>query len=258
MKRIIHISDLHFGRSKSHTTNAYKLLEYITDYHQHIPVVITGDITDSGTKGQYKKAHTWIKKLEWTNIVIPVPGNHDYAWLGNIYNPKSWGYYQETIGTPAWAAGPIMSNIGVGRVRFEHQGGIEFIILDSGDPRNKTFCARGIFTKKQQLKCEEILNTDTQDTRIVVLHHHPFEDGKYFQKLERSKELIKTIRNKCDILLFGHDHNLGVWYDMFNIPIIASSAKSTKRLSGHMLHINIIQFDTDPENCYYNHIIEAV
>lgn len=72
MKKIVHISDLHFGRENQ--AAVFALLEDIDNYQPDV-VVVSGDLTQRARKTQFKAAAHFLEKIAFPTVVVP--GNHD-------------------------------------------------------------------------------------------------------------------------------------------------------------------------------------
>ncbi len=72
MKKIIHISDLHFGRENKEVVEV--LLNEIRGYQPTL-VIVSGDLTQRARKSQFMAAGDFLKKIQFPKIVVP--GNHD-------------------------------------------------------------------------------------------------------------------------------------------------------------------------------------
>lgn len=81
MRRLIHISDLHFGTIRPGILQA--LLADIDAFEPHL-VVVTGDLTQRATVKQFECARQFLTDLGRPYLVVP--GNHDIAPL---YRPFS-------------------------------------------------------------------------------------------------------------------------------------------------------------------------
>lgn len=85
--RILHISDLHIGKTETEERNLKHIVKYIVnrDWKESKPVVlITGDIVNDGEEKQFVLARKLLNDLYENNfIVLPIPGNHDYGKNGN-------------------------------------------------------------------------------------------------------------------------------------------------------------------------------
>jgi len=78
---LIHLSDLHIGNSERELNNTNQIVKSIGTSYTGVPVLITGDLAHSATKGQFKTMRSILNKLAKTNPILAVPGNHDYACM---------------------------------------------------------------------------------------------------------------------------------------------------------------------------------
>ena len=81
MSKIVHISDLHFG--KEDPAIAQVLLEDIQKISTTV-VVISGDLTQRARSSQYQSAAEYLDQINFQKLIVP--GNHDIA-LFNLF-PK--------------------------------------------------------------------------------------------------------------------------------------------------------------------------
>jgi 3',5'-cyclic AMP phosphodiesterase CpdA len=81
MRRLAHISDLHFGRIDPRVTEALtsELAAYAPDL-----VTVTGDVTQRAKVWQFQQARAFLDQLRLPTLVVP--GNHDIA---PMYRPFS-------------------------------------------------------------------------------------------------------------------------------------------------------------------------
>jgi 3',5'-cyclic AMP phosphodiesterase CpdA len=217
-------------------------------------VVITGDIVNSGSEEEMDVAGKHLSDLSNTNPVIIVPGNHDYAWMGNVFVEDSRKYWDDLING-------IQGDRSITHDIVDYAPGIKiyktnttvYISLDSGDPSDHELCARGYLSSKQIVMLSRVLGENKGKVRIVMLHHHPF-DFNLFTALENADLLMDALRGNCEILLFGHDHNYGIWWGEYDIPLIVASHKSTEPISGDCLAITVI----NKTESGYDHRLEIV
>ena len=66
-RTLIHLSDLHIGRREIESKRVKKAFNKIAESYPGIPVLITGDLTDSATKGQLEKTRKFLDELAKTN-----------------------------------------------------------------------------------------------------------------------------------------------------------------------------------------------
>jgi len=265
VKTVIHLSDLHIGLRHKETRHTETLLKKIARSFPGVPVIITGDLTDSATKSQFRETRKLLDKLAQTNSVLAVPGNHDYAWKGNIIRPSGWENWVKYLGSPlgwgrdevAWM-GKQHEPVGVDGLGVWKDGPCVYFGIDSGDPNDKQISARGYISKKLANALKESLKKYAGKTRIAFLHHHPFTDG-FFTKLHGSKMLLRALENDCELLLFGHEHDYGIWWKTRGVPLIVSSHKSTDTISGNCLFLTVINIKKiATPNVSFNHRLEVL
>ena len=192
-----------------------------------------------------------LDKLAETNPILSVPGNHDYAWLGNVFHRDGWKNWVKYLSSPhGWGTdeydwmGKDYEPVGIEGLGIFKYNSCVYFGVDSGDPRDKEPCARGLINTKLANALNESLKNYEGKTRIVFLHHHPFDHG-IFTALDGSKKLLKAIKNNCELLLFGHEHKYGIWWNYNDIPLIVSSHKSSLCMSGECLMGTVIEIN-DP------------
>ena len=264
-KTIILLSDLHIGLRAKESNRTQLIINNISKSYPKKPVIITGDLTDSATLSQFRKTRKFLDGLSKTNPILSVPGNHDYAWKGNFLRDRGWENWMEYLGTPlGWGRkevrwmGKEHEPKGIDGLGVWKDGNCVYFGIDSGDPQDKQISARGYISKDLADALKESLQKYEGKTRIAFLHHHPFTAG-LFTALSGSKLLLNALKNNCELLLFGHEHEYGLWRGTRDIPLIISSHKSTDAISGDCVVITIIDIDnagTDKVN--FKHRLEIV
>jgi len=249
--RIIHLSDIHIGKSKNHTT-----LKIIRDWiidnkdkHNSSVVVITGDIVEDGQLWQYKCARHHITRLRDNGYsVLCCPGNHDLGTLGIIENNDCIRHFRKYISQGA---------------DYPHVEIIEdhvFIMLDSmlEEMKHDDFIGAQGELGKQQLNTlnyhlDDIEQNYPEYKVILCLHHHPFYTSSYFMKLRDSDAFKDVIIDKdkgdsrVDCLLFGHKHDekrLSKKEKEYNASVIYASGSTVERNEDGKLVIPVIDLDT--------------
>jgi 3',5'-cyclic AMP phosphodiesterase CpdA len=267
---IIHLSDLHVGCTKNESPLTSLLFQKIGQSHPGVPVLITGDLADSATKGQFIKTRQLLDTLALTNPILAVPGNHDYAWLGNILRNDGWKNWVRYLGSPlGWKKdiGPWMEKDhepeGIDGLGIWRDGLCVYFGIDSGDPDDKVVAARGYISDKLANALKEYLVKNADKTRIVLLHHHPFLHDNmfgFFTELKGAEKLLSVLKGNCELLLFGHDHHYGIWWNKNEIPLIVASHKSTDCLDGgDCLMITIIDIENPgTKNVLFHHRTEII
>lgn len=248
--KILQLSDLHVGKSKSESKNLKRIVEKVIKlYQKHkLTILITGDIVDDGQKKQYKEAKNILKPLlnNENFDVWPTPGNHNYGWNGIHAERQRFKYFKKAFYG--------LENVAYPHVKIDSFGNV-FIGLNSMKAETGFWdglLADGELGSRQIHNISGILNSidelsasERKKKKVVVhLHHHPFiypddtliEEGieKVGHWLKDGEGFMKVIAGRIDILLFGHEHrhldfsktDLSKGY---RIPWIFSGGKSTKK-----------------------------
>lgn len=187
MRRILHVSDLHFGRTRPDLLEP--LLQLCSDLAPDL-VAASGDFTQRARRSQFVAAKAFLDRLSapW----LAVPGNHDISLdnvLVRVLDP--WGRYRNLIHadlSPRWQDEELCV-LGLNTVnRFAHQAG------RIGDD-----AVRQIGAAWQE----------SPDKTLVVVMHHPLENPPGSDKApmrHRMRGVEALGRAGADIVLSGHLH----------------------------------------------------
>lgn len=189
MKKIAHISDLHFG------TEDKKIAEVLlTDIKEAQPdvVVVSGDLTQRARTKQFEAAKDYLAKLPFPKIIVP--GNHDIP-LFDVFRRflAPLKRYKKII-TEDMAP---LYNDG------------ELAIYGINTARSLTW-KEGRISVEQMKDMETKLCSIPNEVFKVVVTHHPFippPDDDGIRLVGRSEKALEII-DKCyiDLLLAGHLH----------------------------------------------------
>jgi 3',5'-cyclic AMP phosphodiesterase CpdA len=95
MTVLMQISDTHFGTERASVQNA---LQQLTHEAQPDVLVLSGDITQRGTRAQFSAARSFINSLNVTTV-LAIPGNHDiplFNIAARLFRP--YARYSEAFG----------------------------------------------------------------------------------------------------------------------------------------------------------------
>ncbi|PYE84448.1 metallophosphoesterase family protein [Pseudoroseicyclus aestuarii] len=192
MRRILHISDLHFGKTRP------DLLDPLVDLTNDLApdlVAFSGDLTQRAREHQFEEARAFIDRLE--PPVLVTPGNHDTP-LDNIWLrfAKPFGRYKRIISR-----------------NLEPEWHDEAVSVVSVNTVNRFSWQRGRISRHTRDRvCRAFQGRD--DGRIhVVMMHHPLEHGPEVEKrLMRGARSAVAELGDCgaDVVLSGHLHNAAV------------------------------------------------
>ena len=188
MRRVVHLSDLHFGRDRPEL-----LAPLVTAVNALAPdlVAISGDLTQRARSAQFRAAAAFLKRIKAP--VLVVPGNHDIP----LHNPLArmlwpWRQYRSHISPqlePSYEDNELIV-LGVNTVnRFTHQS--------------------GRVSSRALSRIDRALDDITNRTCLIIAHH-PLEQQATDRKrptrgAERAKDMLA--QNGVDAVLTGHLHS---------------------------------------------------
>jgi hypothetical protein len=107
---IAHISDLHCGSVYFIPSLAMRVVDELNALEPDV-VIITGDLTDAGFRGEYRTARTLIDQIQCPRKLV-LPGNHDARNVGDVH-------FEDYFGARS------------GEMAFD---GVRILTLDSSEP----------------------------------------------------------------------------------------------------------------------------
>lgn len=166
MLSIVHISDTHIGRSRGTDERAVALAGHIAGrFPPGTVVVITGDLVHNGAEEEYARLRSSVLlPLRERLVVLSCPGNHDCCdWMGFRFSEESASLYGAYVGGDPFPQAHVVDGEGVA-----------LIGLDSSDPQDRAWLARGWMGRRQVARLRELLAEHEGKLRVVYFHHHPF------------------------------------------------------------------------------------
>lgn len=188
LTRVLHVSDLHFGRHEDEA--ARRALCELVERSAPELVVCSGDLAHRGRRSELERAAALLRGLD--RPVVVVPGNHDMPYTFPARFTRPWAefvrLFEET--EPVYASDGLFA-VGLNSARpWRHQsGGLREEQLDRAAELFETAPA-GAF-------------------RIAVLHHHllgaPWRSRKK-PVAKRNYVLARLVDAGAELILAGHIH----------------------------------------------------
>jgi 3',5'-cyclic AMP phosphodiesterase CpdA len=189
MRTLVHLSDLHFGRTDDALIKP--LAELVKKIAPDV-VVVSGDLTQRARTEQFKEARRFLNTLP--NPQIVVPGNHDIP-LHNIFSRfmRPLAKYRRYI------------NDEVEPVYIDE----EIAVIGINTARSLTIKDGRVSEKQIAHIRERLCSLGSHITKIIVTHH-PFDVPNHYDadQLVGRAPLAMEIFANCgaDLLLAGHLH----------------------------------------------------
>ncbi|MDT8990197.1 metallophosphoesterase [Curvibacter sp. APW13] len=249
--RIIHLSDTHIGRDD----NLRRMQALLNDMRQHCNpqthvLVHTGDLINHGHSSEMMVGRDLLQGMAdagWR--VLLAPGNHDYGDSLHV-DPEWAAQYRQTLAPFLFGDTPATFPV----LRLVED--CAFIGLDSNAAEMgwwERWMAEGYLGGAQRARLSAMLDSAEVRTRtvIVYLHHHPFIDApmvradvgdraywkelfgwntRRFRRLKDAYSLMQCLRDRTDILLFGHQHfglDFSAEAQRYGIPLALDASSST-------------------------------
>ena len=191
--RILHFSDIHFGGEN------VRALAAAQAYARSAPfdlLVISGDLTQTGSKPQFAAARSWIAGLPLP--VMALPGNHDTPWLGLIQRVFApFGRFERSIGPAAECS-------------FENEKLAVRAFNSARGWQLRMNWSKGSVSRGQAERAARALEAAQVGALRIATCHHPLLEaqGEPMTALvhggRRAAEIL--VKAGADIILTGHLH----------------------------------------------------
>ncbi len=232
MRRLVHLSDLHFGRDRP------EVLAPLTQSVNALTpdlVIISGDFTQRATDEQFMEAAAFIKTLNAPTLCVP--GNHDVP-LHNLFMRifMPWRRYRRWINADLH---PIFQD--------------DEIVVIGVNTVNPFAWQCGWFRSRAIQRACAAFGTSADGRRHIVVAHHPLEnspgDGKSLMR-GAATGLRRLSESGVDAVLSGHLHSWRA--DIFAYVEGRSSALQvhagtslSNRLRGEVNDFNVLDVGKD-------------
>jgi 3',5'-cyclic AMP phosphodiesterase CpdA len=189
MRTIVHLSDLHFGRTDPKILEP--LLATIAAIGPDV-VVVSGDLTQRARAAEFREARDFLARIAQPQVIVP--GNHDVP----LY--RVWERFLSPLGKFTRYFGKDLSPSFVDA---------EIAVIGINTARSLTF-KNGRINEEQMAEIHRLLDPIGEAVTKIVVTHHPFDlpdDPGDVRLVGRAREAMKVFADcGVDILLAGHFH----------------------------------------------------
>jgi 3',5'-cyclic AMP phosphodiesterase CpdA len=206
VRRVAHLSDLHFGRVDAPLLDVLRrrVLALSPDL-----VVVSGDLTQRARPGQFQAARAFLDTLPKPQIVVP--GNHDVplynVWLRFVRPLGRYCRYITEDLQPAYIDD-------------------EIAVVGINTARSLVFKGGRINAQQVHRLREEICELPDRITKIIVTHH-PFDTAQAEERqiVGRARMALQSLAHcGADVFLSGHLHATRVGHTAERYQIAGISA----------------------------------
>jgi predicted MPP superfamily phosphohydrolase len=171
LRRLLHLSDLHFGTQRAADTQVYVQTALIANLEKVNQVVITGDLFDQPQRRHAQQYRNFAQQLQLMSGKTPIiiPGNHDQRLFGNAV--FGVGRRSRELADLRWD-----------EVVIDDEGQMAFFCFDSSRTGE---LARGRVDQDQLLRMATAYEVKNAGQRlasylkVALVHHHPYAYADY-------------------------------------------------------------------------------
>ena len=234
MRKIIHISDIHFGQADY--AIAEKARQKITEIAPDL-VIVSGDLTQRARSEQFIEAKKFLDSLPKPQLVVP--GNHDvplYNVIARFAAPLEKYKKYITDDLEPFFMDEELAIIGINTARS--------LTIKDGRINDEQIAAVR----------ERMCSLDDKMLKAVVTHHpfdlpEGFDESDIVENAERAMPLIAGCG--ADVFFSGHLHvsNIGQTANRYKLPtgrnaiIIQAGTATSTRVRGEKNSFNFVEFD---------------
>lgn len=228
MTRVLHISDLHFGRIHPPAIAAFEQFIARMDMGPDL-ILVTGDWTQRARREEFAAAAAFIERLE--TPLVSVPGNHDiplYDVFTRLFAPL--GRYRRAIAA---------------RTQDSYRdAGLVIAGLTTPHPSRSV---EGKIRSRDLAKARALFETAEPGALRAIACHHPLLDPAGGTDLEPRERVQEILALKPHLILSGHYHmgsmELVTLPDGHQVLHVAAGSVVSTRLRGEANGFHILDFE---------------
>lgn len=226
MTRLLHLSDLHYGRDDPELEGP--LLETIAQIDPDL-VVISGDFTQRARVSQFERARAFLDRIEAPTL--SVPGNHDTP-LDNLFLRffRPFHRYKRAIDRQLE---PIHED--------------DAVMVAGVNTVNRFSWQRGRMSPRTTARVCKYFDEQPEKVQIAVLHH-PLEHGPNVDKrlMKGARAALRTLADcGTDVVLSGHLHEASAqpFSTAPGLLFVQAGTGLSTRLRGESNTFNMLDID---------------
>lgn len=254
MTRLVHVSDLHFGRpAVAERLNALKA--FIADLGPD-GVAVSGDLTQRCSNREFRMAREYLDSIGEIAPYVVIPGNHDIRWLGAV--ARNLGFagmlrkhahdfkYSRYTRHVSEVLSPSLEVPGAVIAGLNTAHGITRGSL------TRRFRDLGVIGHVRKSDIENVKrafeDADPDAARIVMIHHNPIKGATSGRHgLANTEQALHAFASLgAELILCGHDHQEAVHTvekGAHGIVISTAGTISNRLRPGKASSFNLVDID---------------
>ncbi len=203
--RILHVSDLHFGRHS--VAPQVAALERFIATEPLDAIIVSGDLTQRTRRHEFERASAFIRRCEVAAPTLVVPGNHDCAWwTGMLGTGGEYAMFRRYRAYVRSELEPKLHVPGATIVGLNSAHGIQSYTI-TRRPRDLSVVGaiRGRQWERARLA---FALCPASDLRVLVLHHNLLRGNisRRWGLANRAAGVVDAALTGAHIVCCGHDH----------------------------------------------------
>lgn len=256
MTRIVHISDLHFGRPA--VAARLDALKEQVETLSPDAIAVSGDLTQRCRIPEFQQAKAYLDALSESAPCLVIPGNHDLRWLGAVsrnlglasrFREKAHDFkysrykanISEELSPNLEVPGAVIA--GLNTAHGISRGSLTTRMRDLG-------VIGHVRQRDVEIVRRAFEGAEPNAARIVMIHHNPIKgDTSGRHGLANTGKALKSFAKLgAELILCGHDHQEAVHStdEGFQGLIISTAGTISNRLrQGRSSSFNLVEIDRE-------------
>jgi 3',5'-cyclic AMP phosphodiesterase CpdA len=215
MLRVLHVSDLHFGRPAVPAHIA--AVEARVERERYDVVAVSGDLSQRARSGEFQRAAVFLRDAGRVSKTIVVPGNHDVMWwrapLGLGRDDALYDNYRAYVNPDLEPVLRLPAAEGKPGATFAGINTAQGVLRQTLTWNVRDISIIGHVRRAQiDRTAAEFAQSPAGDLRVIVMHHNPVK-GELSQRhgLKDTRKVLGAFAEiGVDLVLCGHDHQEAV------------------------------------------------
>jgi 3',5'-cyclic AMP phosphodiesterase CpdA len=238
--RILHVSDVHFGRDAQ-----LAQLEAIEDFAPTLgldAVVVSGDLTQRSRHGEFQAAHSMVRRLQQVAPALVVPGNHDVQWWASplhlLGTRPLYSKYRRWFGDELTPTLEIPGAVIAGTLSAHG------VALGSMTWNLRDLAVKGHLPRSETDRVAEIFaRAPAGAARVIVLHHNvlPGQISARMGLAHWQAAQRRLAELGPDAVLCGHDHQESAGQVSGSLAVSTAGTHTSRTRGGRPSVFNMVR-----------------